>query len=159
MAIRGRKPAPKELKILRGDRADRINEDAPAAVTEPPACPDYLEGDAAEEWPRIVEELQALGVLSKTDRAAIALYCQAFATWRKANRDIAAGGITTVTDKGSEKTAPAVSIANASAALMGRLLVEFGLTPSARSRISTGKKEAKKDPLTAFLGRRKGGAC
>jgi P27 family predicted phage terminase small subunit len=151
MAVRGRKPAPKELKVLRGDRADRIPADAPDAILERPAMPHYLEGDAAEEWERVCGELEALGVLSKTDRAAIAVYCVAYGTWRKACREVEAGGVTTTTDKGSEKTSPAVSVMNAAATQMARLLVEFGLTPSARSRVNAGGKSEPVDELGAFL--------
>lgn len=153
---RGRKPIPTELKVLRGTRADRINQESPTAIQEPPACPEYLDDIARDEWPRIVAELQELGVLSHTDRAAIALYCSAFSTWVRANREIKAGGLTVATAQGTDKTNPAVSIANQAAIQMGRLLVEFGLTPSARSRVSSGKKEAPKDALTTFLHRREG---
>jgi phage terminase small subunit len=75
---RGRNPQPTALKRLEGTRSDRINTAEPAAVPGRPVCPDHLDATAHAAWDRIVPALDALGVLSRTDGAALALYCDAF---------------------------------------------------------------------------------
>src|SRR5262252_9861335 len=86
---RGRKPLPTALKILKATRAYRINWLEPDAPKGTPAMPDWLAGEAAAEWSRIVPMIQALGVLSTSDGPALAVYCQAHAEARQAEALIA----------------------------------------------------------------------
>jgi P27 family predicted phage terminase small subunit len=46
---------------------------------EIPSCPKHLWTEAKKEWRRISAELVRYGLISKLDRAALALYCQAWA--------------------------------------------------------------------------------
>jgi P27 family predicted phage terminase small subunit len=154
--MRGRKPESIEFKILKGERADRINLDAPPALPGRPECPDHLSDVAREEWDRLVEVLDEAKLLSRADGSLLALYCSTFALWVEAKANIAAEGMTTKTDKGSLKVSPYVSIAAVAVNQLGRLLVEFGLSPSARSRLRLGHAEAKKDDLDDFLERQTG---
>jgi len=94
-------------------------------------------------------------VLSRSDAAAVAIYCQAFSRYRKAQDEVAAGGLLTATAMGADKANPAVAIMAACEAVMAKFLTEFGATPSSRGRIHTGRVEAPKDELSAFLSRRK----
>jgi P27 family predicted phage terminase small subunit len=151
---RGRKPKPAELKILEGVRADRIPSGVATAVAGVPECPEHLDDDARAEWFRILPELQQLGVLSRTDGAALALYCDAYSQWVSANREIVTHGLMIETDLGGMKANPAVAMARAAKAQMHRLLVEFGCTPSSRGRISVSKAEPE-NALTELLRKRK----
>lgn len=152
--MKGRKPQPPELKVLSGTRPDRVNAEAPkaAGLPEPPA---YLDDAALEEWHRLVPQLAAAGVLSRTDGAALALYCTTYSRYRAALRDVAAGGITASTGTGGEKTAPAVGVLERCEAMMAKLLAEFGATPSSRGRVKAADAEGPKDEFTAFLNKRK----
>lgn len=153
---RGPKPASPELKLIRGERADRLNPEAPKADGGAPECPAHLDDEARAEWARVLDELRQLGVLSSTDRAVIALYCDYYSQWVRASQWVARTGLTVTTDKGAEKTNPAVTIGRAATVQMARLLSELGLTPSARNRVRASGNEARKDPLDAFLMRRPG---
>jgi P27 family predicted phage terminase small subunit len=155
MATRGRKPVPNELKILRGTRADRINTDAPKGVQGLPEAPSHLDLVARQEWDRIVPLLDQLGVLTRTDGAALGLYCMTFSRWCLAQDSIQKDGLTVFTDKGSPKGNPAVAIATQAEAQMHRLLVEFGCTPSSRGRLKTASADGPKDELAAFISKRK----
>lgn len=153
MARRGRKPAPKELKILSGSRADRIPIEAPAAIPGLPPIPDWLESDAyaAAEWARVVEDLEALGVLSRTDWAALVCYVAAWSRWRRAEAELLKPGAFTVATETGEKSNPVVAVANAAHAQVTKLLAELGLTPTARARVRSASPEAPRDSLEAFL--------
>lgn len=150
MATRGRKPKPPEIKILTQSRADRINTNTPAAVAIRPECPDHLCDVAKEEWDRIVPILETFGVLSRTDGTALAIYCATYARWVNATIELSRpGAMTSCSETGVEKVSPFVQIASQAEQQMARMLVEFGCTPSSRSRVSVlNKKPA--DPLAKF---------
>jgi hypothetical protein len=58
--------------------------DMPVAPDALPRCPAHLSDVARKEWRRIATPLYRMGVLSVTDRAALAAYCQAWARWVEA---------------------------------------------------------------------------
>ena len=152
MGTRGRKPIPPELKILKGPRGA-----APAAVAGEPEPPAYLGDEARAEWGRMVEVLRALGVLSRTDGQALALYCTLHARLVRAEADVAENGLREATEKGGDKPNPAVVMADRAIRQMAALLAEFGLTPSSRGRVK-GTTPKAEDRLGTFIGRkRKGG--
>ena len=82
--------------------------------------------------------------MSNVDRAALAAYCQAYARWAQAERSIAkmaerdllTGGLMIKTSNGNAIQNPLVGTANQAMAAMMRFATEFGMTPSARSRIA-----------------------
>ena len=132
----GRKPKPTALRKYEGNLGKRAyNPDEP---TPPPGCPDcppHLEGNAAEEWERLGPTLHRMGVLTGADRAAFAAYCQAWARWVEAEERLKALPAMVRTPNGHVQQNPWLAVANKQLELMGRFAVEFGLTPSARSRL------------------------
>jgi P27 family predicted phage terminase small subunit len=106
----------------------------PARILE---CPEQLGPVARQEWDRIVGELTALGVLSSVDRAAVALYCTAYAQWLEATDAIQKYGAMIKSPSGYPVQSPYVAIANRQAEIMVRLATELGFTPASRSRIFT----------------------
>ncbi len=54
-----------------------------------PGPPDHLDDYAREEWARVATGLEAMGVLTEVDRAALSAYCDAYAVWRTACEQIA----------------------------------------------------------------------
>ena len=52
MAKRGPKPQPTALKLLRGTRADRVNDAEPCPPPGEPAPPAYLDAEGLAEWGR-----------------------------------------------------------------------------------------------------------
>lgn len=80
--MRGRKPTPTLVQLLRGSPGKRpLNEGAPQPAPLAPACPPKLSALAKEEWNRIISELVELGFMTRLDRAALATYCQAYALY------------------------------------------------------------------------------
>lgn len=147
--MRGRKPTPSYLKLLRGNpgkRALNKNEPRPEIPDEPPAPPSFLAGYAAEEWARISVEAYRLGLLTALDIAPLAAYCDAYERWRTARelivamgaRDPVMHGLIVKTQSGGAAPNPLVWISANAARDMVRFAAEFGMSPAARSRISAG---------------------
>jgi P27 family predicted phage terminase small subunit len=105
----------------------------PASI---PSCPPHLNREAKAEWKRIVQTLHDHGLLTDVDRAALAVYCQAYGRWVKAERDVTKHGMTEWTAHGTLTVSPYIRIAHQAMDRVHKLSVEFGLTPSSRSRVT-----------------------
>jgi P27 family predicted phage terminase small subunit len=146
--MRGRKPTPPYLKLLKGNPGKRAVRPTVAAQRppEPPPPPDFVRGYAREEWIRVSPELFALGCLTNLDTAAFGAYCTAYRTWRnavEAFERVAAGdpvmaGLLVKGDSGSAVKNPLLTIERNAAEAMVRIASEFGMTAAARARISVG---------------------
>lgn len=141
----GRRPKPTALKIMQGNPGKRPLNNSEPTPTGTPTCPRHLSKEAKAEWRRISEELSAMGLLTKVDRAALAAYCEAWARWCEAERQIQKFGLVVKSPSGYPMQNPYVGIANTALDQMRKFLVEFGMTPSSRSRLSveTTPKESK----------------
>lgn len=136
MAIRGRKPKPTALKRLEGNLGRRpLNSDEPVVPSGDLKCPRWLLPAAKVEWKRLVGPLTEMGILTQADMAVFAAYCQAYARWKEAEEFITEHGSTFETPNGYIQQRPQVSIAANQKRDMLSFCAEFGLTPSARSRI------------------------
>jgi P27 family predicted phage terminase small subunit len=132
----GRKPTPTKLKLLRGNPGKRkLGKGEPEPKVEAPACPPHLDEEARAEWGRIEKELLLLGLLTNLDRAALAAYCQAWSRWVDAETKLQQFGTVIKAPSGYPIQSPYVTIANQAAKQMREFLVEFGLTPSSRTRV------------------------
>lgn len=162
MAPRGRKPKPTHLKLVTGNPGKRsLNENEPRPVPSLPSPPPHLDDEAKVEWSRVSEQLYALGCLAEIDRAALAAYCQAYSRWVRAEhaiaemakRDELTRGLMIKTTNGNAIANPLVGVANKAIADMVRYAAEFGMTPSARSRIDADKaaKAQEQDPAERYF--------
>ena len=161
MGARGPKPLPANVHMLRGNPsklpAAQLMDSLQPEI-EIPGCPPHLLPEAKKEWKRITPELERYGLISKIDRAALALYCQAWARWVWAERELqrahgiaeekraaaeAAGqvyeggdGYTLPTRNGHFTYSPHWVIANKAMEQVNKFLADFGMSPSARGRVN-----------------------
>ena len=155
MAKPGAKPKPTALKLVRGNPGKRpLGKAEPKPKPNVPTPPPHLCEDAVDEWQRVCGELAALGIISNLDRAALSAYCQAYGRWAQAERALAkmkndAGGLIIQTQSGNMIQNPLVGVANKAMADMVRYCVEFGMTPSARTRIQAESVE-EDNPFAQF---------
>ena len=135
--MRGRKPKPRQLHLVDGTyRPDRHDTDCAEPSGEAPPCPPFLRGTARKEWDRIVPQLERAGILDQVDQAALAVYCQARSDYSWAVYKLRREGRIVVNPKsGLARAHPAIRVQRESAETIRKFAVEFGLTPSARSRI------------------------
>jgi P27 family predicted phage terminase small subunit len=137
----GRRPIPTEIKILRGNPGKRrLNHREPKPAAGLPPCPRHLKGIAAEAWRSIGAQLVALHTVTLADLHALELLVSAYAEYRRAQAIVERRGATyaTRTERGMiVRRRPEVAIAGDAWRRVKGMLVEFGLTPAARSRVST----------------------
>ena len=69
---------PTILKLVTGTaKPGRLNPDEPQPDIQIPTAPHHLSKYAREEWNRIAPILEDMGLVSESDRSALAMYCQA----------------------------------------------------------------------------------
>lgn len=161
---RGPKPLPANVHRLRGDPSKLGHVglqlmDSLQPEIEVPGCPPHLLPEARKEWRRITPELDRYGLISKLDRGALALYCQAWARWvwaelqlqravklaqdrmaeaeAKGEPYVGGDGYTVPTPGGHMTYSPHWVIANKAMEQVNRYLADFGLSPSSRGRVNT----------------------
>ena len=140
--MRGRIPKPTEVKKLEGNPGKRaLNQKEPKPESVIPRCPSHLPDAAKTEWRRITKELHALGLLSRIDRAALVAYCQAWADYIEADKEITEQGSVIISEKGGMYQNPWVGIKNSALNRIVKISAEFGMTPSSRSRVKTDKPD------------------
>jgi P27 family predicted phage terminase small subunit len=119
----------------RGDRTAGPTGGA-GTVSRRPACPAHLTAPAAREWRRVSRVLRDAGVLTAADTAALAAYCQAWGRWVEAEERLQEVQLLYRTPSGHVQQSPWLGIIHKQLELMGRYMVELGMTPASRSRVS-----------------------
>lgn len=150
----GRRPKPTRIKELAGNPGKRpLNKREPQPDQGSPTRPEWLMTEAKREWNRVTRHLEAMGLLTTADRAALANYCEWWARWVQAEKALKEHGLTFTTPNGYVQQRPEVAIAQKAAAICKSFLTEFGLTPASRSRIAVPEKKPA-DPFAEFLASR-----
>jgi P27 family predicted phage terminase small subunit len=140
--MRGRKPKPTKLKKLAGNPGKRpLN--AHEARIEPgiPTRPAHLCREAMAKWKEMAQALYELGLLTKIDGGALALYCQAYGRWVQAEKKVTKHGMIGYTAHGTETKSVYERVAQERGEALRKMSIEFGLTPSSRSRVSAAEME------------------
>ena len=128
---------------MRGSPLATKRRDASEPKGDPirPRCPSWIDDEAKQAWKQLIPQLETMRVLAKIDGNALARYCQLWARWKKAELFVQQHGDTYPLKDESGRIKclmpfPQVAIANKLAAQLTRLEQEFGMTPSARTRIN-----------------------
>jgi len=145
----GRTAQPAALKLIKGrgegkDSAGRPVNQGPAFKRVPPTAPSWLTTEAKAEWKRVVPGLSRLELLKPEDRAALAAYCEAWATFVAATRVVQKEGLT-INAKQGTLPHPAVGIARAAGREMRSWAGHFGLTPSTEQALARGPDDGNED--------------
>ena len=145
--MRGRKPIPTALKLVRGNPGKRrLNkaEPQPGDIGEPPKdlCP-----VARRKWRRMVDKAVWGQVLTAADRDLLAQYCGLYAKKLEAEKMIKEHGPVVAAPNGFPCPSPWVGIANRVAADMLKIAALCGGTPSDRSRLQISKPSASENPF------------
>ena len=160
MGLRGPAPKPTAIRLMEGlESVKHLKiENEPKPSSRLPSCPNFLSGPAKAEWRRLAKELHDCGLLTVADRSALAGYCQVYGRWVVAERELAlAPGLTITNERGFTQVNPLVNCITTLLTQMHRYMVEFGLTPAARTRIATGpqpnaKKSSEERKAARLLG-------
>lgn len=137
---------PSHLTLLQGNPGhQKVNENEPQPKAVMPTCPSWLSDAAKKEWKRLAPELNRIGILTEVDRNQFAAYCEAFAKFVETKELAEEEGFTyEVTNRQGETTIkrnPLVPMSMEYLKVAKSLAGEFGLTPSARTKIEVGSGE------------------
>ena len=165
---RGRKPKPTEMKRRAGNPGHHpLNANEPKLEAKLPPFPAYLQGEAASAWNTYADKLNRAGILTEIDGIGLELLCSAYEDWYIARSMVKKEGallrppvqgkeIETLWGKQLPDVPTAQMVHNPWLGIMRnreqailKLLPEYGMTPSSRSRISAPPDE--KDDLTQFI--------
>ena len=144
------KPVPTNLKILRGNPGhNKLPENEPKPEVVCPKPPDILSDIAKKHWKQTVKFLYSAKLMTNMDIDALTIYCEAYARWSEANEHIKENGTIVFDDESdtlfSYKTNPYMMVQQKAFDQMKAMLIEFGMTPSARTRVRTVDKASKTD--------------
>lgn len=142
---------PANMRLLKGrhagvDSGGRKVPKPPAFRRLPPEKPEWLAGEASDEWDRVLPELTRLQLVKREDAAALASYCQSWATFVEATLTVQRDGLTIEAKQGL-LAHPAVAIARNAGRELRAWVAHFGLTPSSEQAL--GNREASGDSSDA----------
>ena len=145
------RPKPSSLKLLAENPGKRkINDREPMPGRSKNEVPSWMPPKAKQYWQDLHPMLERIGVLSEADETALAGLCATYALWRSSFEFLQKHGTTykTVTTVGDImwKAYPQVGIESDTSKRLRAWMVEFGLTPSSRTKVKTvnSKKDNKK---------------
>lgn len=147
--MRGRKPKPTELRVLEGNRGKvRINTIEPKfqSAATVPAPPDWIGDGGKAEWNRLASELHGQSMLTQADLGPFTMLCYYWGQFV-----VAAKNLSLIGDPKEYKSA--VVEINSYMDRYLKLSVEFGFTPSSRTRIR-GKDLEGQDTFARYMAKR-----
>ena len=154
-----KKNKPIRLKILEGNRGRRKLPEELLPPPDLPIPPAHLDAYALEEWNRVADGLNAMGILAGIDQETFAAYCGAYSRWRSAEEELnnlkkknPLNALVLKTVSGNWIQQPLIGISNKAAADMVRYAVEFGMTPSARARLAMDPNRGKVSKFKGLIG-------
>ena len=152
----GPAPRPTHLKLVKGNPGKRaLNKREPKVQPGIPDAPDGMSERARSVWAVVAPKLVAYGVLTELDGYALEQCCEAYAHLRDCREALWARqalAYETVSEGGvMHRPFPEIRmVADADRRFRG-WLTEFGMTPSARSKVSVMAPEPD-DPEKEFFG-------
>jgi len=134
----GSRPLPTALKQLKGTHQSCRDADhsPPVNLSSMPAPPDHLNYRAAEIFRQLSVYLHGMKILSVEDSIMLSLLASRLDEVEQHTATIESAGYVYLSTKGVWKSRPEVAMRNESMRHAQSLLIEFGLSPAARSRVS-----------------------
>lgn len=146
----GRKRKSTSLKLLHGNPGGRkLSKREPELMAGIPKPPRWIapRSRARNVWNTFAKELDEMGVLTTADGHALAALVAAYVDWREASDELRQHGLTyeRISDRGGSAIVarPEVAIRSDAWKRYKSMLLEFGLTPGSRSRVSATQKRKK----------------
>lgn len=154
--MRGPPPKPTQMLKLSGSWRANTRKGEPQTPLVTPDPPEWLSEDGNEAWKELIAVIEPMRVLTKSDGLALAQAAEYLAKWKRATAQVTRmGEVMPIRDNGGNivgfKPSPFVAVQMQYGAMLHRFMLEFGLSPSARARL-TGANETKE--TASFFSRR-----
>jgi len=133
------------LKKLAGNPGKRpLNDREPQPRPASARLPHGLTRGAQKYWRAMARDLIELGVLTTADVPAFILMAEHYGVARQAAQELVQDGrlkLTVIDTNGNERKHPLLQVLRDNAAAYRMFAVEFGMTPSSRSRVKVAPAE------------------
>lgn len=156
MSNAGRPPVPDAIKSKRDYYRPNSRHKTLKLKPEEISPPEDLPEIGKVTWEMVVECLKGTDTLTKIDALALELLCRSvylyFKLWEEIHN---IGFIVSFVDKEGNthyKANPAIKAFNSQWDAIYRMLVQFGMTPASRCKITPGKKPENASDLSKILG-------
>ncbi|SDC25534.1 phage terminase small subunit P27 family [Actinokineospora iranica] len=150
MGKRGPAAKPTALRVLHGDRPDRINTHEPAPPMQDITCPDWASDAARAIWARLAPGLIERRVLTPWDTDAFLVLCEALARYRAATQLVNGSALLVQGGSGLMKN-PALQVQADAERTFLTFAARFGLTPSDRQAIKVEVADGDHDRANRLL--------
>lgn len=127
----------KEVQEELQQAEEQLNQLTPLQKTPP----SYLTKEAKAEYKKLYPLINELPV-ANLDLSLLSTYCQSYADYQQATKELAKGEVVTFTERGS-KVNPWHRVKMDSYSVMNSIAPKLGLTMDSRMKIVTPKKETK----------------
>ena len=125
--MRGRPRKPTALKVLQGTfRKDRANPNEPQPAVGSVLAPSHLSQEEREVWQVTVRVLQEMRVFTQADAGMLSRYCELSCLWQETKKNAL-----------MLPTSKTVSLLLKISVELRSIEVQFGMSPSSRSRVHT----------------------
>lgn len=136
MGARGPAPTPTALRVLHGDRPGRINTREPQFGIGSPKPPHWIRKESRRYYRELVRALEPGRILTPADGYSLGMLADAMCRYVEARDAVEA--IKVNGRDGGKVRDPALTAESHAAALVHRLMMQFGLTPASRTSLIAG---------------------
>lgn len=113
--------------------------------------PDDIQEEAKAYMQNVCDMLESKGVMENVDTAALTMLARNYSMFIQANKQLEKDGLTVTSDRGNIAPHPAIKIAKDAQTSAMKVMMEFGLTAKARTKLAKMTTEAEESPLEAFV--------
>ena len=151
--MRGRKKKPTAVKRLAGNPGKhKLNQAEPTPELVLPPAPADLTDLGRAKWDEMSLLLFNQGVMTEMDQEILHIFCGEYEMFVDATKNMKAfGGPVVKTDKGNPIQNPYLSVANQCKERMIKILLEFGMSPASRSRVTAAPRAKPKSLAEKFF--------
>lgn len=113
--------------------------------------PDDIQEEAKAYMEDVCDMLEEKGVMENVDTAALTMLARNYSMFIQANKQLEKDGLTVTSDRGNIAPHPAIKIAKDAQTSAMKVMMEFGLTAKARTKLTKMATETEESPLEAFV--------
>lgn len=113
--------------------------------------PDDIQEEAKAYMRNVCDMLESKGVMENVDTAALTMLARNYSMFIQANKQLEKDGLTVTSDRGNIAPHPAIKIAKDAQTSAMKVMLEFGLTAKARTKLTKLATTEEDSPLEAFV--------
>lgn len=113
--------------------------------------PEDIQEEAKAYMQNVCDMLESKGVMENVDTAALTMLARNYSMFIQANKQLEKDGLTVTSDRGNIAPHPAIKIAKDAQTSAMKVMLEFGLTAKARTKLTKLATAEEDSPLEAFV--------